>query len=178
MSGGTYDIVCLDETGETLYTFSIDSSRNLNMEDAHLWHNDELVEYFKGLEDKYGLEPTENYDRNPGPKYFSLTDRIAQFEFDEFTETNFDEGIAYTYTAEEVAELRDGLSNAVISSDQTPSGEEYLYMISSFDKWGSFIYHIVVAPDNTVRINDRTVEYDSVKDWLMEMERVSGYVRE
>lgn len=101
--GGNYAFVCLDENGDALYTFVVDFSRNLNMEDKHLWHNDELVEFCNKLEDKYGLDVSENLDRNPGPEYFNLTDRIAKIHISEYTETNFDEGVEYTYTEEEVS---------------------------------------------------------------------------
>ncbi len=175
--GGSYNIVCRNESGDAVYTFTVDSSHNLNMDDKYLWHNEAADEFFDKLENKYGLKTSENYSRNPGEGYFSVTDRIAKIDFSEYTETNFDEGVEYTLTEKEVEELKDGVSSAAFSSEQTANKDEYLYMIWTYDKWGSLIYQIVVRSD-VVEINDRAVDYDSVKDWLKKIEDVSGYVRE
>lgn len=176
--GSTYNVVCRNETGDALYTFTVDASHNLNMEDKHLWHNDALDQFFDDLEAKYGFKVTENRERTPGPGYFSLTDHIAKLEFSEYTETNFDEGVEYTCTAKEVEELRDGISHAALDEAPKPDTDKYLYRIYAFDKWGSTVYDIFVYEDFLVTINGRMVSYDSVKDWLLEMEKVSGYVRE
>ena len=176
--GGAYNIVCMNEDGEALYTFTVDSSHNLNMEDKHLWHSEGLDKFFDELEDKYGLTTIENKNRKPGPEYFSLADNIAKIKFSEYTETNFDEGVDYTLTAKEVEELKNGISQATFLPEQWPKKEDYLYSFYTVDKWGSISYSITVISNHEVNINGRAVDYDSVKDWLHKIEEVSGYVRE
>lgn len=176
--GGAYNIVCRNEGGVEQYTFTVDSSHNLNMEDKHLWHSEGLDKLFDELEDKYGLTTIENMKRKPGAEYFSLTDDIAKINFAEYTETNFDEGADYTLTAKEVEELKNGISQATFLSEQGPKKEDYLSRIYTVDKWGSISYSITVISDHEVNINGRAVDYDSVKDWLLKIEEVSGYVRD
>ena len=176
-SGSSYNIVCMNEKGELLYTFTVDSAHNLNMEDMNLKKNDVLDGFLDKLEDKYGIKTVEDLKRNPGAGYFALTDRIAKMDFYEFTETNFDIGINYTLKEEEVEELKKGIANASLDRVKETAEEDYLYRITACDKWGSSIYFVTVTSGNEVDINGRAVEYDSIKEWLEQMERVSGYVR-
>ncbi|MDC7295085.1 hypothetical protein NXH67_16355 [Butyrivibrio sp. DSM 10294] len=173
--GSDYSIVCYGENGSKLYKFDVDSSHNLNMEDSYLEHNTKLDEFLGNLETTYGFLNYDNGERLPGPEFLKFTDIISKIKFVEHTETNFDDGVSYILKKDEVDRLKGGISKAVYSEGKELYDGDMMYRINAFDKWGSFVYSIFVTPEYDVYINGRPYEYDSIKDWLDEMEEVSGF---
>ena len=173
--GSDYSIACYGENGSKLYKFDVDSSHNLNMEDSYLEHNTKLDEFLANLETTYGFLNYDNGERLPGPEFLKFTDNISKIKFVEHTETNFDDGVSYILKKDEVDRLKGGISKAVYSEGKELYDGDMMYRINAFDKWGSFVYSIFVTPEYDVYINGRPYEYDSIKDWLDEMEEVSGF---
>ena len=175
--GGNYLIVCYDDNDEKLYEFNVDSGHSLNLEDCYLKATDDFDAFFDEIEVKYGITLKEARSRQPGPEFFSRTEYITKIEFNEHTANNFIKGVDYTFSKEEVEELKGGIAQARFIEGEPFDVNKTLYSIDMYDKWGSSVYCVSVSEDNEVRINSRAVDYDSIKEWLSKMEQTSGLER-
>jgi hypothetical protein len=176
--GFNYRMVCYDDNGNVVDEFMVDSSYNLNNKAGfNLYHNDDCKEFFKDLEAAHGISKEYIYDRAPGSEYFSKLPDVSKMNFYENTENNFIEGVDYTLKENEVEEVRELLGSAVFTGNASKD-IDCLYYVSMYDEFGSSLYTVAVTKDFDVYVDGDQVEYDSVKDFIEKIEKISGYSRE
>ena len=173
--GHKFRLVCLDGDGAVVEEFMVDSSYNLNHGDQfNLYHDDESAWFLKNLADSHGYNWDYLKGRFPGSAFLDNLSKVSTINFNEITENNFIEGAEYTLGNVDAESVKLGLADAVFTGgyedDFTP-----IYVISMFDKYGSELYRVNVTPDKKVFFNNYPVEYDSVKEWLNQLETISGF---